>query len=206
MSNITLYGSSTSGNCLKTRWIADLMGVAYDWREMDVFAGDTRTEDFLALNPAGQVPCMVREDGRILAQSNAIMLYLAEGSALIPDDAFDRAKMMEWMFWEQYSHEPAIAVRRAQLKFMNVPEAEIDPMLMQKGRRALGVMELRLMARDFIVGEHFTLADVALVAYTRVAHEGGFDLADFPAVRSWVHRVERELGLEPAEYENIELA
>ncbi|QNL18325.1 glutathione S-transferase family protein [Hyphobacterium sp. CCMP332] len=206
MSNITLYGSSTSGNCLKTRWIADLMGVAYDWREMDVFAGDTRTEDFLALNPAGQVPCMVREDGRILAQSNAIMLYLAEGSALVPDDAFDRAKMMEWMFWEQYSHEPAIAVRRAQLKFMNVPEAEIDPMLMQKGRRALGVMELRLMARDFIVGEHFTLADVALVAYTRVAHEGGFDLADFPAVRSWVHRVERELGLEPAEYENIELA
>lgn len=206
MSKITLYGASNSGNCLKTRWIADLMGVVYDWREMDVFAGDTRTEDFLALNPAGQVPCMVREDGRILAQSNAIMLYLAEGSALIPDDAFDRAKMMEWMFWEQYSHEPAIAVRRAQLKFMNVPEAEIDPMLMQKGRRALGVMELRLMARDFIVGEHFTLADVALVAYTRVAHEGGFDLADFPAVRSWVHRVERELGLEPAEYENIELA
>lgn len=206
MSKITLYGASSSGNCLKTRWVADLMGIDYDWREMDVFAGDTRTEDFLAINPAGQVPCMVREDGPILAQSNAIMLYLAEGSTLIPDDAFDRAKMMEWMFWEQYSHEPAIAVRRAQLKFMNVPEAEIDPMLMQKGRRALGVMELRLMARDFIVGEHFTLADVALVAYTRVAHEGGFDLADFPAVRSWVHRVERELGLEPAEYENIELA
>lgn len=206
MSKITLYGASSSGNCLKTRWIADLLGVAYDWREMDVFAGDTRTEDFLALNPAGQVPCMVRGDGRVLAQSNAIMLYLAEGSALIPDDAFDRAKMMEWMFWEQYSHEPAIAVRRAQLKFMNIPEAEIDPMLMQKGRRALGVMELRLMARDFIVGESFTLADVALVAYTRVAHEGGFDLEDFPAVRSWVHRVERELGLEPGEYENIELA
>jgi glutathione S-transferase len=206
MSKITLYGASSSGNCLKTRWIADLMGIDYDWREMDVFAGDTRTEDFLALNPAGQVPCMVREDGRVLAQSNAIMLYLAEGSSLIPEDAFDRAKMMEWMFWEQYSHEPAIAVRRAQLKFMNIPEAEIDPMLMQKGRRALGVMELRLMARDFIVGERMTLADVALVAYTRVAHEGGFDLADFPAVRSWVHRVERELGLEPAEYENVELA
>jgi len=206
MSKITLYGASSSGNCLKTRWIADLLGVEYDWREMDVFAGDTRTEDFLALNPAGQVPCMVRGDGRVLAQSNAIMLYLAEGSALIPDDAFDRAKMMEWMFWEQYSHEPAIAVRRAQMKFMNIPEAEIDPMLMQKGRRALGVMELRLMARDFIVGESFTLADVALVAYTRVAHEGGFDLEDFPAVRSWVHRVERELGLEPGEYENIELA
>ena len=198
MSKITLYGASTSGNCLKTRWIADLMGIEYEWREMDVFAGDTRKDDFLAINPAGQVPCMVREDGRILAQSNAIMMFLADGSALIPEDPFERAKMMEWMFWEQYSHEPAIAVRRAQLKFMDVPESEIDPMLMQKGRRALGVMELRLMAREFIVGEHFTLADVALVAYTRVAHEGGFDLEDFPAVRSWVHRVERELGLAPS--------
>jgi glutathione S-transferase len=203
MSKIRLYGASTSGNCLKTRWIADLMGIDYDWQEMDIFAGDTRRDDFLAINPAGQVPCMVREGGDVLAQSNAIMLYLAEGSALIPDDPFDRAKMFEWMFWEQYSHEPAIAVRRAQLKFMNIPEAEIDPMLMQKGRRALGVMELRLMARDFIVGSAMTLADVALVAYTRVAHEGGFDLEDFPAVRSWVHRVERELGLEPAEYENV---
>ncbi|GJL98207.1 MAG: glutathione S-transferase [Hyphobacterium sp.] len=203
MSKIRLYGASTSGNCLKTRWVADLMGREYDWQEMDVFAGDTRTDAYLAINPAGQVPCMVREGGDVLAQSNAIMLYLAEGSALIPDDAFDRAKMFEWMFWEQYSHEPAIAVRRAQLKFMNIPEAEIDPMLMQKGRRALGVMELRLMARDFIVGSAMTLADVALVAYTRVAHEGGFDLEDFPAVRSWVHRVERELGLEPAEYEGV---
>jgi glutathione S-transferase len=202
MSDITLYGASTSGNCLKTRWIADLMGVAYDWVEMDVFAGDTRTESYLAINPAGQVPCMVRADGRILAQSNAIMLYLAEGASLIPADPFDRAKMFEWMFWEQYSHEPAIAVRRAQKKFMGVAEDDLDPMLMQKGRRALGVMELRLMARDFFVGEGMTLADVALVAYTRVAHEGGFDLEDFPAVRSWVHRVERELGLEPAEYEN----
>lgn len=203
MSKIRLYGASTSGNCLKTRWIADLMGIDYDWQEMDVFAGDTRTDAYLAINPAGQVPCMVRDGGDVLAQSNAIMLYLAEGSALIPDDAFDRAKMFEWMFWEQYSHEPAIAVRRAQLKYMNIPEAEIDPMLMQKGRRALGVMELRLMARDFIVGSAMTLADVALVAYTRVAHEGGFDLEDFPAVRSWVHRVERELGLEPAEYEGV---
>lgn len=203
MSKITLYGASTSGNCLKTRWIADKMGVAYDWVEMDVFAGDTRTEEFLAINPAGQVPCMVRDDGRILAQSNAIMLYLAEGSDLIPDDPFDRAKMMEWMFWEQYSHEPAIAVRRAQKKFMGVAEDDIDPMLMQKGRRALGVMELRLMARDFFVGEAMSLADVALVAYTRVAHEGGFDLEDFPAVRAWIHRVERELGLDTVAEEEL---
>lgn len=198
MAKITLYGASSSGNCLKTKWVAERMGVDYDWREMDIFAGDTRSDEFLAINPAGQVPCMVLEDGRILAQSNAIMLYLAEGSELIPDDTFDRAKMMEWLFWEQYSHEPAIAVRISQKKYMAIPEDEIDPMLMQKGRRALGVMEMRLVARDFFVGEQMTLADIGLVAYTRVAHQGGFDLEDFPALRAWIHRVERELGLGPA--------
>jgi glutathione S-transferase len=207
MARVTLYGDCSSGNCLKTRWVADHLGIDYDWREVDVWSGYTRTEEFLAINPAGQVPCLVREDGRVLAQSNAILLYLAQGSDLVPADPFDHAKMMEWMFWEQYSHEPAIAVRRAQKKFMNVPEEDIDPMLMQKGRRALGVMEMWLMAREFLVGEAMTLADVALVAYTRVAYEGGFDLADFPAVRAWIHRVERELGIgSAADEETMELA
>jgi len=195
--SVTIYGDSRSGNCQKVRWVAERMGIAFDWVEVDVTSGFTRSEDFLAINPAGQVPCLVREDGRVLAQSAAIMLYLAEGSDVIPDDAFDRAKMMEWMFWEQYSHEPAIAVRRFQKAFLKKSEAEIDPFLMNKGRRALGVMEMRLMAREFFVGEALSLADLALVAYTRVAHEGGFDLDEFPAVRAWVHRVERELGLDP---------
>lgn len=194
---VTIYGDSRSGNCQKVRWVAERMGQAFDWVEVDVTSGFTRTEDFLAINPAGQVPCLVREDGRVLAQSAAIMLYLAEGSDLIPDDAFDRAKMFEWMFWEQYTHEPAIAVRRFQKAFLKKPESEIDPFLMNKGRRALGVMEMRLMAREFMVGETLSLADIALVAYTRVAPEGGFDLDEFPAVRAWVHRVERELGVAP---------
>lgn len=197
---LKIYGDCRSGNCLKVRWTAERLGAPYDWVEIDIVNGGSRTEEFLALNPAGQVPCVVLPDGRTLAQSNAIMTYLAEQerSDLIPTDPFTRAKMMEWLFWEQYTHEPAIAVRRFQKSYLNTPEADIDPSLMAKGRRALGRMELALLDDDFLVGDQLTLADVALVAYTRVAHEGGFDLGEFPAVQSWVARVERALELEVA--------
>jgi glutathione S-transferase len=192
---VTLYGDRTSGNCLKVRWIADKLGIDYIWSNVDVAAGQTRTQDFLAINPAGQVPCLVRDDGRVLAQSNAILIYLAEGSALIPVDAFDRAKMLEWMFWEQYSHEPYIAVRRFKKQYLGQSEEEIDPELTARGRRALGVMEMRLLDRDFFVGDQLSLADIALIAYTRLADEGGFDLSDFPALRAWIGRVELEMGI-----------
>ncbi|MEO0981416.1 MAG: glutathione S-transferase family protein [Pseudomonadota bacterium] len=200
ISKLTLYGNCESGNCLKPRWVADALGVDYDWVEVDIFSGETNTEDFLALNPAGQVPLARWPNGRVLPQSDAIMLYLAEeaGSDLVPSDTFARAQMMSWLFWEQYSHEPYIAVRRSQLKFKGVAESELDPSLLAKGRRALGVMELQLQFSDWLVGASMTLADIALVAYTRVAHEGGFDLDEFPAVQKWVGRVERELGLDPA--------
>ena len=174
--------------------MAERLSIPFEWKEVDVTSGYTRTAEFLSINPAGQVPCLVRQDGRTLAQSAAIMLYLAEGSDLIPPDPFDRAKMMEWLYWEQYSHEPAIAVRRYQKAFLNKRDDEIDPFLMNKGRRALGVMELRLVARDYFVTDAMTLADIALYAYTHVAGEGGFDLEDFPAVRAWLHRVEHELA------------
>ncbi|GLK51484.1 glutathione S-transferase family protein [Maricaulis virginensis] len=193
---VRIYGDRRSGNCLKVKWTADYLGLDYDWHEIDVVKGETRSDDFLAINPAGQVPCLERSDGRILAQSNAIIFHLARGSALIPDDEFDQAKMLEWMFWEQYSHEPFIAVRRFRKAFMNTPDEEIDPDLMAKGRRALGVMEMRLLSRDFIVRDQVTLADIALVAYTRVADEGGFDLDEFLGVRSWVARVEQEIGID----------
>ncbi|MGD2134148.1 MAG: glutathione S-transferase family protein [Maricaulaceae bacterium] len=194
---IKIYGDCVSGNCLKVRWVADQLGVPYEWVDVDILSGGTRTEEFLALNPAGQVPCIVFPDGRTLAQSNAIILYLAEwtGSDLIPEAAFERAKMMEWLFWEQYSHEPAIAVRRFQKLYLNKPEDEIDPQLMAKGRRALGRMEMALIDRDFLLGPKLSIADIALVAYTRVAHEGGFDLNEFPAVQAWVGRVELALGI-----------
>jgi glutathione S-transferase len=195
---ITLYGSSKSGNCLKTKWVADFIGVPYEWIETDVFTGQTRTPEFLALNPAGQVPVARFADGGVLAQSNAIMLFLAEGTRLVPADAFERAKMFEWLFWEQYSHEPYIAVRIARRFYLGQSDGELDPALMTKGRAALARMELQLAQSDYLVGCTLTLADIALVAYTRVAHRGGFDLSPHPALRGWISRVEGDLGLESA--------
>lgn len=194
---LVIHGDSRSGNCLKVRWTADLLRIDYEWVETDIMKGESRTDEFLKLNPSGQTPTVVLPDGRPLAQSNAIILHLAEltASTLVPNDPYQRAKVNEWLFWEQYSHEPTIAVRRSQMKFHARRADDLDPELYAKGRRALGVMEMRLLARDFFVAEQLTLADIALVAYTRVAHEGGFDLAEFPAVQSWVRRVESALGL-----------
>ena len=201
ISKLTLYGDSISGNCLKTKWTADYLDVDHDWVEISVVEGGTRSDAFMQMNPSGQVPVMRLPDGRILPQSNAIMLYLAEtqrGQDLIPVDPFERAKMMSWLFWEQYSHEPYIAVRRFRKKFMNMTDDDLDPQLLARGRRALGVMEMQLTFADYFVGQSITLADNTLVAYQRVAHEGGFDLSEFPSVQRWVARVETDLGIEHA--------
>ncbi len=197
---ITIYGDPISGNCLKVKWTAERLAIPFTWIDVNVVNRETRTERFLAMNPAGQVPTIVLEDGRSLAQSNAIILHLAEGSALIPADAFDRAKMLEWLFWEQYSHEPTIAVVRFQMKYLGKPRGEVEPALVAKAEAALALMDRALSAaaaagRDFLVGAQLTLADVALVAYTRFAADGGFDLADYPAVDAWVARVEQELPI-----------
>jgi len=198
VSKLTLYGDSISGNCMKPKWTAQRLGIDYDWVEIDILNGGTQTEEFLALNPAGQVPLARWPDGRALPQSNAIMLYLATGSDLIPSDPFQRAQMDSWLFWEQYSHETSIAVRRFKKHYLKLPDEEIEPELLAKGRRALGIMELQLTYSEWLVGNGLTCADIALVAYTRLAHEGGYDLTEFPAVHSWVQRVERELGLDHA--------
>jgi glutathione S-transferase len=190
-----IYGDSISGNCLKVKWVADSLGLSYDWIETSVVAQETRTPAFLAMNPAGQVPAVLLDDGRPLAQSNAIILHLAEGSALIPPDAYERARMFEWMFWEQYSHEPYIAVARFQIAYLGKTKADLDPKVMPRGAAALQRMEDGLADRDFLAGGGLSLADVALVAYTRVAHEGGFELAGYPRVRAWIARVERALDI-----------
>ena len=195
ITRLTLYGDSISGNCQKPRWTADYLDIDHDWVEVDILDGGTQTEEFLSLNPVGQVPIARWPDGRVLPQSNAIMLYLADGSNLIPTDSFQIAQMNSWLFWEQYSHETSIAVRRFKKHYLKLPDAEIDPQLMTKGRRALGVMEMQLTWTDWLVGEAMTCADIALVAYTRVAHEGGFDLAQFPNVERWVSRVEGALSI-----------
>jgi len=183
---------------MKPKWVLDRLRIGYEWIETDSFDGSTRTPEFLALNPAGQVPVAILPDGRLLAQSNAILVHFAEGSDLIPSDAYDRAKMFEWLFWEQYSHEPQIAVRIARKHFLGKRDDELDPSLLTKGNAALARMELQLKQTPFLVADALSLADVALVAYTRKAHLGGFDLEAYPAVRGWVLRVEDLLGLESA--------
>lgn len=197
MSGYKIYGDGVSGNCLKVKWTADLVGVPHEWIETSVLKGETRAPAFLALNPAGQVPLLVTPKGKALAQSNAIILHLAEkhGGGLIPDKGFARAKVYEWLFWEQYSHEPYIAVRRFHKFYLKKADSELDPKLMERGLAALLRLELQLTDEPFVAGPDFTLADVALVAYTRVAHEGGFDLNAFPAVKAWVARVEKRLDI-----------
>lgn len=190
-----IYGDSISGNCLKVKWVADLLGLSYDWIETDILKGESRTQAFLAMNPAGQVPAVVLDDGRPLAQSNAIILHLAEGSALIPKDPYARARMLEWMFWEQYSHEPYIAVARFQVRYLGKAVADLEPRIVERGKAALQRLDDGLAGAPFLVGETVTLADVALVAYTREAHDGGFELADYPRAKAWVGRVEKALGI-----------
>ena len=190
-----IYGDSISGNCLKVKWVADSLGLSYRWIETDIMAGQSRTPAYLAMNPAGQVPAVILDDGRPLAQSNAIILHLAEGSTLIPADAYERARMLEWMFWEQYSHEPYVAVARFQVRYLGKAAADLEPRIVERGKSALQRLEDGLLASIFLVGDSLSLADVALVAYTRVAHEGGFDLAGYPKVEAWVARVEQALKI-----------
>ena len=192
---LTLYGDIRSGNCLKVKWLLDWIGRDYRWVEVDILTGGSRTPEFLALNAAGQVPTLVCADGRALAQSNAILIHLAEGTPLIPGDDHERAVMLEWLFWEQYSHEPYVAVARFQVAYLGKPVSELDAKLLERGNGALGRLETQLKQTPYLVGERLTLADIALVAYTRVAHEGGFDLSLYPAVQAWVSRVEAALGL-----------
>jgi glutathione S-transferase len=192
---IQVYGDSISGNCLKVKWTLEHLGIPYRWTETSVLKSETRTPDFLAMNPAGQVPAVVLDDGRPLAQSNAIILHFAEGSVLIPSDAYERARMHEWLFWEQYSHEPYVAVARFQVRYLGKPASELEPRLVERAHGALRRLEDALAGGGFLVGEAVSLADVALVAYTRMAHEGGFDLARYPAVKAWVARVEAALNI-----------
>jgi glutathione S-transferase len=190
-----IFGDSISGNCLKVRWTADQLGLPYAWVETSVLSGETRTPDFLALNPAGQVPLVILDDGRPLAQSNAILLHLARGSRLIPEDPYLQARMLEWMFWEQYSHEPYVAVARFQVRYLGRPADGLDPELVRKARGALDRLEAGLEGADWLVGETFTLADMALAPYTRFAPEAGLALEAWPRIREWIERFETFLGL-----------
>jgi glutathione S-transferase len=193
-----IYGDTKSGNCLKVKWVCDHLAIPYRWIDVDTLKGGSRTNEFLKLNPWGQVPTIELDDGRALAQSNAIIRYLARGSELIPSDSFAAAQMDAWLFWEQNSHEPYVAVARFQMLYLGKPASAIDQQLMKRGYAALDDLERRLGEARFLLGEVFSLADIASLAYTRVAHEGGFDLAGYDSVRRWIAECEERLNL-PAE-------
>jgi len=190
-----IYGDLKSGNCLKVKWVCDRLSRRYTWVEIDTLKNESRTPEFLKLNGAGQVPVLELDDGRTLAQSNAIIRYLARGTDMIPAEAFLAAKMDEWLFWEQYSHEPYLAVCRFQMFYLGQSQGDLDPEKVKRGYFALARMEHQLHDTRFLVGDALSLADVALLAYTRVAHEGGFHLDGYASVRRWVADSEKVLGL-----------
>ncbi|WP_298575140.1 glutathione S-transferase family protein [uncultured Luteimonas sp.] len=196
---ITIHGYSPSGNCHKLRLLLEQLQLPHRWIETDSSRGQTRTPEYLALNPNGKVPMLVRADGGVLVESNAILHYLAEGSPLLPQDRWTRAQALSWMFFEQYSHEPYIAVARFICGWTPIDSsrrAEL-PGLRERGHRALVVMERHLARQPWFTGQDYGVADIALFAYTGVAGDGGFDLAPYPALRDWLARVCATPGFVP---------
>jgi glutathione S-transferase len=192
----TVYGMAASGNCYKVKLLLEQLRLPYRWQEIDSVGGETRSADFLAKNPNGKVPLLKIDDGVYLPESNAILTYLAEGSVLWPESRLQRAQVLQWMFFEQYSHEPYIAVARAIHLFSPAasPRRTELPKLQERGYQALDVMEQHLLTRTFLVGDSYSIADIALYAYTHVAADGGFDLTRYPAIADWLVRVAAQTG------------
>jgi glutathione S-transferase len=197
---VRLYNSAVSGNCYKVRLLFAQLGLEYETVEMSVVDRSNRPEVLGELNPAQRVPTLILDDGRPLAESNAILWYLGDGTAYIPTDAYERAQVLQWQFFEQYQHEPAIAVARFLIAYSELAReqyAERLPGLMKTGYVALDAMERHLDGRSFLVGDRYSVADISLYAYTHVAHEGGFDLEPYPAIRGWLVRVAQQPGHMP---------
>ena len=199
---ITVHGMKASGNCYKVQLLLEQLGEAYRWVEINSVAGETRTAQYLAKNPNGKVPLLELSDGRTLPESNAILCYLAEGSAYLPGERWQRAQTLQWLFFEQYSHEPYIAVARFIAKWLPAdhPRRAELPRLLERGYQALDVMEKQLARQDFFVETGYGIADIALYAYTHEAGIGGFDLSCYPLIRSWIGRVESQPRFVPQQY------
>jgi glutathione S-transferase len=187
----TVYGMADSGNCYKVKLALEQLGKPYRWVEVDSTRGETRSQEFLARNSNGKVPTLQLEDGTYLPESNAILYYLAEGTPLLPADKLGRARTLQWMFFEQYSHEPYIAVARSILRYQppESPRRAELPRLQERGHQALAVMERHLAQERFFAGGSYSVADISLYAYTHAAADGGFDLTRYPAVSAWLARV-----------------
>jgi glutathione S-transferase len=196
---IRLYNYGPSGNGYKVALLLSQLGRPFETIEVDANAGGTRTPEFLALNPIGKIPVVVLDSGDVLAESDAILWYFADGTPFLPEGALDRARVLQWMFFEQYSHEPYIAVARNWLAHIGLDERRRRelPEKQERGYAALGVMERRLAEHPFLVADRYTIADIALYAYTHVAHEGGFELSRYPGIRAWLARVRGRPGHVP---------
>jgi glutathione S-transferase len=196
---LLLYNSQVSGNCYKVRLLLAHLGIPYERQELSVVDRSNRDEVLGGLNPAQRIPTLVLDDGLALAESGAILWFFGEGTRFVPEDAFERARVLQWMFFEQYDHEPAIAVTRFWLSYSGRPEAFADRLEERTaaGHRALAAMEGHLGDHEYFVGDGMTLADIALYAYTHVAPEGGFDLDGCPAIRAWLGRIAAEPGHVP---------
>jgi len=192
-----LYDNAVSGNCYKVRLLLAHLGLPYERVDVDVVDRSNRKAVLGELNPALRVPTLVLDDGRPLGESNAILWYFGDGTQFVPDDSYERAQVLQWQFFEQYSHEPNIAVARFLIAYSELPRERYEdrlPGVLKGGYAALDAMESHLADRSFLVGERYTLADISLYAYTHVAHEGGFDLAPYPAIRAWLDRVAGQPG------------
>lgn len=193
-----IYGDKLSGNCQKVGITADFLKIPYQWIDIDITRNESRTDAYLKKSPMGQVPMIELDDGRVLAQSNAIIRYLASGSALLPADRFTQAKIDELLFWEQYSHEPYVATSRYHMVYLGRTRDQREAWRVERGEKALDLMQQLIKGKTWFVGDHLSVADIALLAYTRLAHEGGFDLTTRPDVKAWIKRAETALALAPA--------
>ncbi|ARU88691.1 glutathione S-transferase family protein [Pseudomonas sp. M30-35] len=193
---LKVYGDYRSGNCYKVKLMLNLLGIPYEWIAIDILKGETQTEAFLAKNPNGKIPVLEFEDGTCLWESNAILNYLANDSEFLPTEPRLRTQVLQWQFFEQYSHEPSIAVARFIRLYQNMPEERLAEYQRchVMGYKALKVMERQLQNTPYLVGEQYSIADIALYAYTHVADEGGFDLSNFPSIRMWLDRVASQPG------------
>ena len=188
---LKVYGDYNSGNCYKIKLMLHLLGLEYEWLSVDILNGETETPAFLAKNPNGKVPVLELEDGTCLWESNAILNYLADGSEFLPTEPRLRTQVLQWQFFEQYSHEPYVAVARFIQFYLGLPQERLEEYrkLQKRGYKALDVMEQQLARTPYLVGEDYSIADVTLYAYTHVAHQGGFDLAGYPSIQAWLQRV-----------------
>jgi glutathione S-transferase len=204
---LRVYGDRFSGNCYKVQLVLDLVGHAYDWVDIDIMRGESRTPEFMRLSPVGRIPIVVLDNGEVLSESNAILLYFADGTDLVPADRLERARVHQWLFFEQYNHEPNVATLRfwTCLTGFDAHRRLLEPAKRKGGLEALGVMESRLSGHPFLVADRFTAADIALFAYTHVADDAGFDLAVFPAIRAWIERVNGVSGFTPMVYDRSRL-